>query len=115
MSPENYIQEVLAKLPARVVQVDSRLYVFIGEDSFGKADAMIEKALKAGKSIYEGGTRKWIEHFPVMDFRREGSARYTWRDGDTVRVERVLCVVDRDNKMVKTRLGFGWRAASKVL
>jgi len=102
--------------PKRVVQFDSKLHVYMGADLDGKIEADIKRALAHGVSVIENGVSRWIEHWPLLDVSKQGSALYIWaEDGNRVQCEKILFTKSPSGEVIKKRLGVSWRAATEVL
>jgi hypothetical protein len=101
------LMKILDQAPKRVVQIENKLYVFIGMNA--KADAAIKKAIASGKTVVEDGVTRWLEVCPVMDTTKEGSDAYTWKDGNTLKVELILFTKQANGEVTKVSRGFVWR------
>lgn len=108
------VRKLFADAPKRLVQIGGVLNVYIGEHD-GTCEKDIKRALQAGKTVIENNVTRWVECWPIFDSAKSGSKRYTWKDGSTVRVERILFTKTHDGKVARKVLGRAWRKATEVL
>lgn len=81
-------ERILREASKRAVTIDDTIRLFIGVDD-AVIEAEIDKALRRGSTVTEGGVSRWIETFEVIDTTKSGADCFTWR-GDKVLAEKVL-------------------------
>lgn len=72
------------------VRVGDTLHLLVGlntDDIKPMIAALEKKAKRTGETItFADGTKVWYEREPIIDLKKEGSARYTWaKDGNRVK------------------------------
>jgi hypothetical protein len=115
MSNLDDLKKAIADAPKRLVQINDKLFIYVGTETSLRADHAIKRALADGKTIIENGTSQWIEFWPVRDNNKSGSDAYTWRDGDSIRTEKILFTKNPKNKVTQKSLGFVWKDALTVI
>lgn len=109
---------VIDRAPMRVVQIGSKLHVFVGVDTTNMTERfqkVIDRALRNGQTVTENGIAQWESVHPIRDNSQVGSACYTWHaDGNRVRCERFRFIRCADGSVVKQALGFCWAQFTSV-
>ena len=109
MNARDRIKNLLASYPRRTVQIGGTVFISIGASTFAALDAKIMRALRRGETVIENGITKWVEFFAVRDNTKDGTDAYTWhRDGNRVKVEKVLITKTHDNSITREHIGFSW-------
>ena len=107
------------KTVLRSIVIGSAKHVVLGTTD-AEVDAALGKivtqALKAGSTVeYPDGRKVWRERKPLMSFKAEGSAVYTWHeDGNRVRCELVEYEKSPKGVVTSRKLRLVWAPYAKV-
>jgi len=110
---KNTLREIFKGCRVITVEDDAKRQVCIVSPQ--EANALIQKALKQGKTVIENGVSSWLEEEPVCDFDKKNTDIYTWdKTGNKILVQKILHTKDKTGTITKKVLSSVWKSYTAV-